>query len=296
MMTRTGLLFLLLGLFQGVAWSEDLFVLNKPFKGQVSGAGADIYVELAPMAKALGLEVKEEGGGWVLFETGHTAGAARPGEVVANDRVVKHQAGPLVSLQDLAAALGLKVVRNKGMGTVDVYRDQSVGRSNVASPGGLTLGKRRFASKDGGSCNFLLPEEFAPLANSKAETSSWCSADGKLQIHVTLVYYVNGATMRSPQKEAQEFSAELVNEGMTTKTGTEKVSGHEVATVLSLAQPRVVNVARGTVPERRKTIFGEARSASISIVTEDQATFDSYRQDIERMATSLVLESDEVIR
>ncbi len=95
---------LLVASLSAAAWG-DVFVKNRPFKGQTSGKGAAVMVEAAPMLKALGVE------GYKI----------EPTHLQVGEKSVPLEAG-MVQLKALTDALGAKMVVNSSMGTIDVYQ------------------------------------------------------------------------------------------------------------------------------------------------------------------------------
>lgn len=100
------ILLLLLVALMAPAQADDVFLGNKPFKGQVYGVGNEIRISLQDLARALDLKVEEDSGGWQL------EGKAVP--TTAEHGVV------WVDLDDLPADL-VRVVRNKELGTIDMF-------------------------------------------------------------------------------------------------------------------------------------------------------------------------------
>lgn len=107
-------LFLALGASPVVA--QDLYVSNRPFKGEVTKAGSGLMVEVEPLAKALKLEV-----------------VVSDGQVKIKDRsvpvTVSASGKNLVILDQFAAAAGLTVRKNPDFGHTDVY-------ANTTAPSG----------------------------------------------------------------------------------------------------------------------------------------------------------------
>ena len=82
----------------------DVFVKNKPFKGNAAGTGAGTLVEAEPMLKSLGITgYRLEGNTLILGEK------SLPLE------------GGMVGLKELSDAVGARMVVNASMGTVDVF-------------------------------------------------------------------------------------------------------------------------------------------------------------------------------
>ena len=94
-------------LMPSTVWADEVFVGNKPFEGRVYGLGKDIRFSLVDLGQALGLAVDQTAEGWFLD------GA----------RVVTRQEQGVVwvSLGDLPSE-SVRVVENRALGTIDVYR------------------------------------------------------------------------------------------------------------------------------------------------------------------------------
>jgi thiol-disulfide isomerase/thioredoxin len=104
------------------AWADDVFVSNKPFKGQIYGVGSEIRFSLLDLAKALDFRAEETSKGWLL--------GALPVKVVQEHGVV------WIDIDDLPPEM-VRVVRNKDFGTVDIYRVEGAqSASSDASWGG----------------------------------------------------------------------------------------------------------------------------------------------------------------
>ena len=110
-------LFLAFGASPVVA--QELYVSNRPFKGEVTKAGSGLMVEVEPLAKALKLEV-----------------VVSDGQVKIKDRsvpvTVSASGKNLVILDQFAAAAGLTVRKNPDFGHTDVY-------ANTTAPSGAFL-------------------------------------------------------------------------------------------------------------------------------------------------------------
>lgn len=122
--------------------AEELYVRNQVFPGVVVGSGSEMYVEAAPLARALDARLVEVKGGYLLSLSEEPAGQelCGPGKVVVEGMVIPSRTGPagevLVHLQRTAQALGGKVVANKDLGTVDLYLAQT----GSAASGDFTSG------------------------------------------------------------------------------------------------------------------------------------------------------------
>lgn len=107
-------------LLMGPALADEIFVNNRPFKGSAEGSGPSLYLELAPLAKMLKLEVQ-----------------AKDGVHSVNSLPIRVKEG-MVLLESLAQAANLKVLKNTSMGTVDIYKQKgqqkTVPRSSRGGP------------------------------------------------------------------------------------------------------------------------------------------------------------------
>jgi hypothetical protein len=95
---------LMVGLI-GTALAEDIYVKNKPFKGDVIGQGMNAEISLMDIGKALDLEVVSDNGRWTLGEL-NLPGRELDGKIY-------------VYLSDLKKA-GLTVIHSPELGTIDI--------------------------------------------------------------------------------------------------------------------------------------------------------------------------------
>ncbi|MEW6280815.1 MAG: hypothetical protein AB1758_19525 [Candidatus Eremiobacterota bacterium] len=161
---RTLSLTLILGLVLSLAgWSEQVYVRNKPFKGQVSGAGKAVTVDLQGLVSAMGLTLTEVGGNWVVTAEGEEAslpeGATGTGSIYFKGQAVgsaPEGAATMVPLFDTATALGGSVKSNPGLGTIDVYLggNQPVASTTPTQPGSQPSGDWGAGSSDYRLINF----------------------------------------------------------------------------------------------------------------------------------------------
>lgn len=112
-MKRISLIALLLITQMGLVLGE-VYVKNKPFKGETAGTGAATLVEAEVILKAL--EISDF--------------SISDGNLVLGETTLPLQ-GKLVSLKQLADAVGAKVIVNSDFGTVDVY--QGVKKGAIAA-------------------------------------------------------------------------------------------------------------------------------------------------------------------
>lgn len=115
------LVFLLAALCFAPLAAEELWVRNRPFKGEVQGAGAAMTADLKELAKALELTLSEAGEGWVA---GEAQGQPESGYVLVKATsipVSQGAKGPMVQVKAFVEAAGGTLKRNADLGTVDVY-------------------------------------------------------------------------------------------------------------------------------------------------------------------------------
>lgn len=96
----------------GTVAAQDLYVSNRPFKGEVVKSGNGMQVELEPLLKALKLDLKAEGGQVKIGDKTVTVTQSASGK-------------GMVSLPEFAAAAGLTVRKNADFGHTDVYASTS---------------------------------------------------------------------------------------------------------------------------------------------------------------------------
>ncbi|MGE0493350.1 MAG: hypothetical protein AB7S38_29350 [Vulcanimicrobiota bacterium] len=106
----TAVLMLALLLLTIPAGAEELFVRNRPYKGEVRGGGTSAQVRIDELAAALELELEHQNG--VYSYQGTTLTTETIGEFA------------YIRLSDLKP-LGVKVVPNPDLGTIDVYVAQA---------------------------------------------------------------------------------------------------------------------------------------------------------------------------
>jgi hypothetical protein len=90
------------------AQAEEVWVRNKPFEGAVEGSGSSLKVELQALLEALDLEAQIE-------ENAVVFGDFRVPIETTSDGT------QMVLLKDMTVGAGLKVTRNRELGTIDVY-------------------------------------------------------------------------------------------------------------------------------------------------------------------------------
>lgn len=99
---------------------DDIYVKNRLYKGPSSGSGSAIKVGVKSIFKALKVsDYKVEGNTVTVGDKSATADAG--------------DAEPMILLSDLKMLVGAKVIVNKELGTIDVYKDGSKAAA-VAAP------------------------------------------------------------------------------------------------------------------------------------------------------------------
>lgn len=116
----------ILGMLALSVSADQLFIRNRPFKGQVVQSGKNIWVDAEVLAAALEAKVvKTEQGGFVFLLKDADESelpAVEVGQIAVGDQRFPTQEGnsaPLISLTDGATALGLRVSHNPQMKTID---------------------------------------------------------------------------------------------------------------------------------------------------------------------------------
>lgn len=105
-------------LLANAAFAQDLFVRNKPYKGEKKGRAPEIVVRLDEVAKALDMPAAKAETGWTL--NGVSVPTTEEGGTV------------YIKLSDLTLA-GAQVTHNKDFNTIDVNRPVA---SGAAAAGG----------------------------------------------------------------------------------------------------------------------------------------------------------------
>jgi hypothetical protein len=164
--------FLLTALFCGQlllsAHADQLYVRNRPFKGEVVRQSGKTWVEIKALSEALGLKLDgDPQQGYQLAAEGE---ASPPGE----GKAVLHgtevptttgSTGLLVALEDACPLLGARLVANKAMGTLDVSLAPSTNPKSTSSPTSL-LGNSAYTLVEYGVPGQALTEEVKPVFSS----------------------------------------------------------------------------------------------------------------------------------
>jgi hypothetical protein len=124
----------------GPVHADQLYVHNKPFKGAVSRVDGQIWVELKPLADALGFELVDNGENGFAFNPKNKPPLLNSEALPANKLSIDGQTVDVqthdgmieVPLEATAKLVNAKVVYNKGLGTIDV----SVAKAAI--PGSIT--------------------------------------------------------------------------------------------------------------------------------------------------------------
>ncbi|MBS2039237.1 hypothetical protein JST97_29910 [bacterium] len=149
-----------------VAGAQQLYIRNRPFKGELKRESGKTWVELKALSEALGLKLEGDlQQGYQLAPEGEVS---LPGE----GKVLLHAAevptlsgasGPLVALEDACPLLGARMVANKAMGTVDVSLvAASSGAKSVAAPSSV-LGDSPYTLVEYGIPGESLTEQVKPI-------------------------------------------------------------------------------------------------------------------------------------
>ncbi len=113
----------------GAAWADKLYVRNRPYHGYVIGTLDNLSaleVDVRDMARALGYDLDEVEGNWVIRPGGtkeNPSSLTHGGQkLYAGQREIPYRVDvdhKLVKLADLASALGARVLRHPELGTLD---------------------------------------------------------------------------------------------------------------------------------------------------------------------------------
>lgn len=120
-MYRLPVILLIALLLSNALSAQEVYVRNKPFKGEVSGLGQDQRVNLEALATAVEMELKEVEG--VLLIGEGEASQGEPGQLVVNGKSLTlsdGDEGKMVNLKAFSEAAGLRYNHNRELGTVDI--------------------------------------------------------------------------------------------------------------------------------------------------------------------------------
>lgn len=119
--------FVPLGLFLALvlpAAADQIYVRNRPFKGAVVREGKVTWVELQTLATVLEAKlVPAEGGGFQLSREAVEAAPVAAGKVAVGDKLLEARdvnGQAMIALEEVSPLLGLKIIQNRSLGTVDV--------------------------------------------------------------------------------------------------------------------------------------------------------------------------------
>lgn len=109
--------------------ADTLYIRNRPFKGHVSGVSkrlGAIQIDLAALTNALGLQVAEVDGNWVVHRSGETPALPEnnsgTGKLYVNGKELAYTADnglKIVSLKDFSDTMKGNLRHNAALGTVD---------------------------------------------------------------------------------------------------------------------------------------------------------------------------------
>ena len=140
--------FSLAGILGMPVTAEQLYIRNKPFKGATLKNGKTIWVELKGFAEAVDAKLQQnEQGGYLLSKEAAEANETPAGKVTVGKDLVETQEADgkiYISLDESAKLLGLRVVNNRDLGTIDVSsappaQSKGAGKGVVASDSGKPL-------------------------------------------------------------------------------------------------------------------------------------------------------------
>ncbi len=144
-------LFLFLSL-SGGGLAQDLYVSNRPFKGEVAKSSGGILVELEPFLTALKMKGTVEGGAISIN-----------GKIVA---VTTSASGKsMVLLPEFAAAAGLTVRKNADFGHTDVYASTSAPSGDWSTTASASGGPSQ--SQGGADYTIKIPADYKMINDPK---------------------------------------------------------------------------------------------------------------------------------
>lgn len=126
------------------AWSDQLYIRNRPFKGYVSGVSQRvdrIQIDLKQLCQAVELDLTELEGSWYITAKGEaptaregaTAGSVYFGEKTLT--VVPEGDHQMVNLKEFGDLVGARLSHNKALSTVDFNLVGNPTASNSGSTG-----------------------------------------------------------------------------------------------------------------------------------------------------------------
>ncbi len=122
------------------AAADQLYVRNRPFKGAVVREGKVTWVELQTLATVLEARlVPAEGGGFQLSREPVEAAPVAAGKVAVGDKLLEARevnGQAMIALEEVSPLLGLKIMQNRSLGTVDV--NYAPAAQTAAAPGDKT--------------------------------------------------------------------------------------------------------------------------------------------------------------
>lgn len=129
------------------AHGDQLYIRNRPFKGEMVRQSGKTWVEIKALSEALGLKL--EGDAQQGYQIAAEGEASPPGEgkaVLHGTEVptVSGSSGLLISLEDACPLLGARLVANKAMGTLDVSLAPAATTSKSAGSSVSLLGNSAY--------------------------------------------------------------------------------------------------------------------------------------------------------
>ena len=123
-----------------IANADQLYIRNRPFKGEVARQSGKTWVEIKALSEALGLKLEgDPQQGYQLAAEGETSPPGEGKAVIHGTEVptTTGSSGLLVALEDACPLLGARLVPNKAMGTLDVSLAPAANSTTASSSSSL---------------------------------------------------------------------------------------------------------------------------------------------------------------
>lgn len=223
--------------------AQELYVSNRPFKGEVSKSGSGMMVEVEPLGKALKLDL-----------------VVSDGQVKVKDRSVPITVSPngknLVVLDQFAAAAGLTVRKNQDFGHIDVYANTTAPTGDWAETASTTDEASGGKSKISGNSQ----------GNPEAGYSIKVPPDYQMLNDPTLMDAIMGAASKKSGSKLPEgvLRAEFV---MTPKQGIPKTGTIMLMTmqfpgpIPAKLEPEIAKGATEAMAQKGQLISGPTNTA-----------------------------------
>lgn len=222
--------------------AQELYVSNRPFKGEIDKTGSSLMVEVEPLAKALKLEL-----------------VVADGQVKLKDRSIPVTVSPsgknLVILDQFAAAAGLTVRKNPDFGHIDVY-------ANTAAPSGDWAEAEVASDGTSGRNGKTANTQSDPRAGYSIEVPS----DYQMLNDPTMMEALMGSAARDSGSQLPEglIRAEFV---LSPKQGVPKTGGLMLMTmqfpgpIPAKMEPELAKAATEAMAQKGQLISGPTNTA-----------------------------------